>query len=211
MTEATYLIVGAGSAGCVLANRLSAEPGAPRAADRSRPRGHQPPDRHAQGLRQAARRPEACRLHAGRRPRRQPRAGRRSGRAARCWAARARSTAWSTCAATPRTTTGGQRAGRHRLGLGRDGAALQGDRGPRTGRRRAARCRRAAEGIVPRRAQRTGRSRDRGLRARWASRAATTSTASTMKASPTWLHDPRRRAAERGARLPGAGAIAAPT
>ena len=105
-----YVIVGAGSAGCVLANRLTRGPGRARAAARGGA-GRPPwtggctcrrrsPIRSRASATTGATRPSPSRTWT---------AGGSTARAAACSAARPRSTAWSMCAATPATTTAGRR------------------------------------------------------------------------------------------------------
>ena len=129
-----YVIVGAGSAGCVLANRLTEDGAATVLRPRVRrlgPLGPHPdaggpvdPDEHAEiqlGL------PDRARA-ASRRP--PP----RTARAARCSADRPRSTASSTCAATRSISSAGRRKARR---AGATATCCPTSGGPRAGRRAA--------------------------------------------------------------------------
>ena len=101
-----YVIVGAGSAGCVLAARLSRGPGRQRPAARGGAAGHQ--GEHPRPARlPAARSAPTSTGTTSRRPSRTATAGASRCRAARCSAAPPRSTRWSTSAATTATTTNG--------------------------------------------------------------------------------------------------------
>ena len=102
-----YIIIGAGSAGCAIANRLRRGPGAAHPDARGRPAGHLLHAQDAGGLRQPRREVALQLALRDRRRRNIATTGACTGRAARRWAARRRSTPCSICAATPRTTTTG--------------------------------------------------------------------------------------------------------
>ena len=101
-----YVIVGAGSAGCVLAARLTRGPGRQRPAARGRAAGRQREHPRPARLPAARRGPRSTGTTAPRRSRTATAAASRC-RAARCSAAPPRSTRWSTSAATAATTTTG--------------------------------------------------------------------------------------------------------
>ena len=105
-----YVIVGAGSAGCVLAARLSRGPGRQRPAARGRRPGHQREHPRPARLPAAAAAPTSTGT-TSRRPSRTATAAGSASRAARSSAAPPRSTRWSTSAATAPTTTNGASPG----------------------------------------------------------------------------------------------------
>ena len=110
--EASYdfIVTGAGSAGCAVAGAAERGRPLPRAAARGRPARHLSVDPHPARLPQDSstiRRSTGCSTAS---PSPSSTAASCTSRAARCWAAPARSTAWSICAATPPTTTNGASA-----------------------------------------------------------------------------------------------------
>ena len=97
MADYDYIIVGGGSAGCALANRVSEDPAAHVLLLGSRPTRRFDVDRHPGGLHEPAQPPA---LHFGGLPPSRSRTctvARPQSRAARPSADRARSTAWSMC------------------------------------------------------------------------------------------------------------------
>ena len=140
-----YVIVGAGSAGCVLANRLTAERAPPRAAargGRQRPAPLAAAYRSATASRSTIRASTGC---TGPSPSRRSTAAAATGRAARCSAAPARSTPWCSCAASPADFDDWAGARQSGLGLGRRAALLPHARGYS----RAADPWRGADGPMP--------------------------------------------------------------
>ena len=107
LLEADFVVVGAGSAGCVDGGAAQRGPGDPGRAARGRRRGHATAGSTS---RSASARPSPTRRSTGATrpsPIPAPTAAASSGRAARCSAARRRSTAWSISAASTRISTTG--------------------------------------------------------------------------------------------------------
>ena len=150
-----YVIVGAGSAGCVLANRLSANPAQARARARSRRPRLASVHPHA-GRAREARQQQAHQLGLPHRARaRSSRIAGCGGRAARCSADRARSTRCATRAARRATTTNGRDATRDpRWSWNERAAGIQARRRQHARRRCAARRRRSAARVGPAPSQR---------------------------------------------------------
>ena len=131
MQEETFdfIVTGAGSAGCAVAARLVEVRPLPRAAAGGRRPRQQPVDPHPARLHQDLHQPAGQLDVRERAARRSSTAAPSTSRAARCWAAPARSTAWSTCAAPrPITTTGASAAARAGTGI----ACCRSSRRPRT-------------------------------------------------------------------------------